>query len=50
MSLFERFRPTTFSDVVGQDKAVQRLQAIGKRGWGGRAYWLSGHGVTGRLE
>src|SRR5437870_8214055 len=50
MSLFERFRPATFADVVGQDKAVQRLQAIGKRGWGGRAYWLSGLPGTGKTS
>jgi DNA polymerase III gamma/tau subunit len=34
--------------VVGQDRVVQRLQAVAKRGLAGRAYWLSGQSGTGK--
>src|SRR5438552_4147684 len=48
MSLFERFRPATFADVVGQDKAVARLQSLAQRGIAGRAYWFAGLSGTGK--
>lgn len=38
-SLFERYRPTTWSEVVGQDRAVALLRRLKP---GGRAYWASG--------
>ena len=47
MQLTERYRPQTWGDVAGQDKAVARLRALAKRGLGGRAYWLSGQSGTG---
>ena len=47
-SLMEQYRPSTWSDVVGQDKVVSRLQALAKRGLGGRAFWLSGQSGTGK--
>src|SRR4051794_7070570 len=47
-NLYEKYRPATWSDVVGQDKAVAKLQAIGKRGFGGRALWFSGSSGTGK--
>src|SRR5215468_9716896 len=46
--LTEQYRPKTWSDVVGQDKVVQRIQALAKRGLTGRAYWLSGQSGTGK--
>jgi len=47
--LFERYRPRTWADVVGQDKAVAQLQAIEARtGFGGRAVWLSGASGAGK--
>ena len=46
--LVEQYRPTTWSDVVGQDKAITKLQALAKRGLAGRAYWLSGASGTGK--
>lgn len=45
-SLFERYRPQTWSDVVGQDKAVAMLKRVSP---GGRAFWFaapSGSGKT----
>jgi replication-associated recombination protein RarA len=48
-SLFEQYRPATWDAVVGQDKAVNRLKALGSsRGFGGRAIWLSGQSGTGK--
>ena len=47
-SLFEAYRPRTWSDVVGQDKIVSRIQLLAKRGLAGRAFWLSGQSGTGK--
>lgn len=46
--LAEQYRPGTWADVVGQNKVVQRIQAIAKRGLAGRAYWISGQSGTGK--
>ena len=44
-----KHRPTTWADVVGQDKAVTRLTALRDgRGFGGRAYWITGASGTGK--
>ena len=49
MNLAEKFRPTTWADVVGQDKIVGRLKALAARsGLAGRAYWISGQSGTGK--
>ena len=48
MQLHEQYRPTQWSDVVGQDKIVARIQALAKRGLPGRAFWLSGQSGTGK--
>jgi replication-associated recombination protein RarA len=40
--LTEQYRPKTWSEVIGQEKIVQRIQALTKRGLAGRAYWISG--------
>ena len=47
-SLFETYRPRTWSDVVGQSKIVERIQKLAKRNLAGRAYWLSGQSGTGK--
>jgi len=47
-TLFEQYRPKTFDEVVGQDKAIQKIQTIGKRGLTGRAFWISGQSGTGK--
>lgn len=46
--LTEQYRPRAWADVVGQDKVVQRIQALAPRGLAGRAYWLSGQSGTGK--
>jgi DNA polymerase-3 subunit gamma/tau len=48
MQLTESYRPRAFDDVVGQDKIIQRIRALAKRGLAGRAYWLSGQSGTGK--
>jgi len=46
--LTEQYRPRTWAEVVGQEKIVQRIQALAKRGLAGRAYWLSGGSGQGK--
>lgn len=49
MQLHERYRPRSWSDVVGQVKAVNQLQRIrDASGFGGRAYWIQGQSGTGK--
>lgn len=42
MNLPEQYRPTTFAEVVGQARAVAEIKAVLSRGWGGRAWWVTG--------
>jgi DNA polymerase III gamma/tau subunit len=47
--LFEKYRPQTWSEVIAQDKAVNRLLAVRQTGgFGGRAYWVAGQSGTGK--
>jgi len=48
--LFEKYRPQTFKDMIGQTEAVKQTRAILKRQWGGRAYWLAGESGTGKTS
>jgi DNA polymerase III gamma/tau subunit len=48
MNLYEQYRPKSFEDVLGQEKAVKQIKAILERGWGSRAWWLSGASGTGK--
>lgn len=48
MQLHEQYRPRTWSDVVGQDKAIRQIETLKRRGLGGRAYWISGKSGTGK--
>jgi replication-associated recombination protein RarA len=48
-SLCERYRPASWSEVLGQDKIVSTLQRLSAAGaLGGRAYWISGSSGTGK--
>jgi DNA polymerase III gamma/tau subunit len=48
-ALFERYRPQTWSDVVGQDKAVQSVRGVmDRKGAGGSAFWITGQSGTGK--
>lgn len=48
MQLHEQYRPSTWEEVIGQDKAVAQFRAIARRGVGGRAFWISGASGTGK--
>ena len=46
--LHEQYRPRTWSDVIGQPKALKTVQTLAKRGLTGRAFWVSGQSGTGK--
>lgn len=47
--LYERWRPTSFNEVVGQDKAIKRLRLMQENsGLAGRAYYIAGPSGTGK--
>lgn len=48
MNLHEQYRPASFADMVGQDKPIAQVQAVLSRGWGGRAWWITGMSGTGK--
>ena len=48
MQLHEQYRPKTWSEVVGQDKAIARIAKLRQRGIGGRAFFVSGQSGTGK--
>lgn len=47
-TLFEKYRPSVFDEVLGQDKAVKKAKVLLSRSWGGRAWWISGASGTGK--
>lgn len=47
--LTERYRPTSWAEVVGQDKALATVRRLIENGsLRGRAFWLSGQSGTGK--
>jgi replication-associated recombination protein RarA len=48
MKLYERYRPTSLAQVVGQPKAVGLAERIIARGTGGESLWLAGNPGTGK--
>ena len=48
MQLYEEERPSNWSQVVGQDKAIAQIDALRSRGLAGRAYWITGQSGTGK--
>lgn len=48
MQLFEQYRPKAWSEVVGQPEAVAQAQRVLGRGWGQRAWWITGASGTGK--
>jgi len=46
--LAETYRPKTWADVCGQDKAVDRISGLRPRGLAGRAFWITGQSGTGK--
>lgn len=48
MQLTEKYRPASWDEVVGQDKAIEQINNLRPRGLGGRAYFISGKSGTGK--
>ena len=48
MQLYEKYRPKTIDDVLGQTKAVKVIQRLIQNGAGGRCFWISGASGTGK--
>jgi len=48
MQLYEQYRPATWAEVIGQDKALAQINRLRKRGLSGRAYFISGQTGTGK--
>lgn len=47
-ALYEAHRPASWKDLVGQDKLVQRLSIMRRRGLVGRVFWVTGDSGTGK--
>lgn len=47
-TLYEKYRPKTLDQVIGQSKAVEQVKRLLCRGAGGRAFWISGASGTGK--
>ena len=47
-TLYAQFRPTTWDELAGQDKLVNRMGVLRRRGLVGRVFWLTGDSGTGK--
>lgn len=47
-SLYEQYRPTSWDEVVGQDKAIKQITIIKRRGLSGKAYMITGPSGVGK--
>ena len=47
-NLYEKVRPTSWSKVVGQKRAIELLKRLKQRGLAGRAFWISGISGSGK--
>ena len=50
VQLHERYRPSSWNDVIAQPKVIEKLSLLRQRGLSGRAYWLSGASGTGKTS
>jgi len=48
--LYEKYRPATWQQVVGQPKALREIEQLRRRGLPGRAYWIAGKSGTGKTS
>ena len=46
LPLYEKYRPSKLSEVVGQPKAIKQIESVGDPG--GKSYWISGASGTGK--
>lgn len=50
-SLYRKYRPKTWDDLIGQDRLVKAIARLHKRGsLGGRAFWLTGPSGCGKTS
>ena len=50
-ALYERYRPQTFEQFIGQDKAIERVRRIIDRpGFNGDSFWIVGPSGTGKTS
>lgn len=47
-SLYEKYRPSKWSQVVGQANAIKVIRRVKKTGFGGKAFWISGVSGSGK--
>ena len=50
LSLYEKYRPQKLEQIVGQDRVVKNLVMLSKKGYGGRAFWISGISGSGKTS
>lgn len=48
MQLYEKYRPKTLDQVIGQGKAVKVVKRLIANGIGGRSFWIAGQSGTGK--
>jgi DNA polymerase-3 subunit gamma/tau len=48
--LYQKHRPKSFDQIVGQANAINQVRQILSHGWGGRAWWISGPSGTGKTS
>ena len=49
MRIDEKYRPTSFDDVIGQDRVISLVKVMAdKNDFGGRAFWITGNSGTGK--
>lgn len=50
MQLHEQYRPKCWDEVVAQDRALEKIRTVARRGLGGRAYFISGPSGAGKTS
>ncbi len=48
MQLYEKYRPKTLDQIIGQGKAVKTITRLIQNGAGGRCFWISGISGSGK--
>ena len=48
MQLYLQYRPQTWDQVIGQEKAIAKIDRLRQRGLSGRAFWITGQSGIGK--